>query len=150
MQQLVSDIIITHGHTSLAAVSRPSPRSVQRLAVCPCHFMTQAPPHPTLPPTIHAGAHQSLLQPGELHTFSAARYDGGNHIAPHDDRAYTQVGIVEDLVLGRGRRIWVCKSNDLGLRFKGGACALCVGTTAVLRAHVLAANACKKLNAHFS
>jgi hypothetical protein len=33
----------------------------------------------------------SLLRPGELFTFSAARYAQGHHIEPHDDRAYTNV-----------------------------------------------------------
>ena len=33
----------------------------------------------------------SLLMPGALHTFSAARYTAGHHIEPHDDRAYTNV-----------------------------------------------------------
>lgn len=33
----------------------------------------------------------SLLQPGALFTFSAARYTRGHHIEPHDDRAYTNV-----------------------------------------------------------
>lgn len=34
----------------------------------------------------------STLLPGELSTFSAARYDNNDHIEPHDDRAYTEVG----------------------------------------------------------
>ena len=33
----------------------------------------------------------SLLQPGALNAFSAARYMRSDHIAPHDDRAYTPV-----------------------------------------------------------
>jgi len=33
----------------------------------------------------------SMVQPGELHTFSAAKYQKNHHIAPHDDRAYTNV-----------------------------------------------------------
>lgn len=33
----------------------------------------------------------SLLAPDQLHAFSAARYERGHHIAPHDDRAYTPV-----------------------------------------------------------
>lgn len=33
----------------------------------------------------------TLLRPGQLHAFSAARYDARHHIAPHDDRAYTPV-----------------------------------------------------------
>lgn len=36
----------------------------------------------------------SLLLPGELHSFSAAKYLEGNHIDPHDDRSYTQVRAV--------------------------------------------------------
>jgi hypothetical protein len=34
----------------------------------------------------------SLLLPDMLHSFSAAKYERNDHIAPHDDRAYTQVG----------------------------------------------------------
>ena len=33
----------------------------------------------------------ALLRPGELNSFSAARYQTNHHIDPHDDRAYTQV-----------------------------------------------------------
>ncbi len=33
----------------------------------------------------------TLLRPDSLHAFSAARYCRSDHIAPHDDRAYTQV-----------------------------------------------------------
>jgi hypothetical protein len=33
----------------------------------------------------------SLLLPGRLHTFSAARYMAGDNIAPHDDKAYADV-----------------------------------------------------------
>ena len=33
-----------------------------------------------------------LLLPESLNTFSAAKYCKQHHIAPHDDRAYTQVG----------------------------------------------------------
>ncbi len=33
----------------------------------------------------------SLLLPGQLNAFSAARYDTSHHIAPHDDRAYVPV-----------------------------------------------------------
>ncbi len=33
----------------------------------------------------------SLLCPESLHTFSAAKYLQASHIAPHDDRAYTNV-----------------------------------------------------------
>jgi hypothetical protein len=33
----------------------------------------------------------TLLLPGELSTFSAARYERTHGIAPHDDRAYTDV-----------------------------------------------------------
>ncbi len=33
----------------------------------------------------------SLLRPGQLNAFSAARYERDHHIAPHDDRAYTPV-----------------------------------------------------------
>ncbi|PSC76917.1 cupin superfamily subfamily [Micractinium conductrix] len=33
----------------------------------------------------------TLLRPEQLNAFSAARYDRGHHIAPHDDRAYTPV-----------------------------------------------------------
>lgn len=33
----------------------------------------------------------ALLRPGELHSFSAAKYQTSHHIAPHDDRAYTDV-----------------------------------------------------------
>jgi hypothetical protein len=36
----------------------------------------------------------SLLVPGALHTFSAARYAPGHRIAPHDDRAYTRVRLL--------------------------------------------------------
>jgi hypothetical protein len=32
-----------------------------------------------------------LLLPGEVASFSAARYGAGHHIEPHDDRAYTDV-----------------------------------------------------------
>jgi hypothetical protein len=34
----------------------------------------------------------SALLPAQYSTFSAARYDAAHHIAPHDDRAYTEVG----------------------------------------------------------
>lgn len=34
----------------------------------------------------------TLLFPDAYCTFSAARYDQSHHIAPHDDRAYTQAG----------------------------------------------------------
>lgn len=33
----------------------------------------------------------TLLYPDALNAFSAAKYEGGDHIAPHDDRAYTPV-----------------------------------------------------------
>lgn len=33
----------------------------------------------------------SLICPDQLNAFSAARYERGHHIAPHDDRAYTPV-----------------------------------------------------------
>ncbi|KAL4418797.1 hypothetical protein ABPG77_010206 [Micractinium sp. CCAP 211/92] len=33
----------------------------------------------------------TLLLPDQLNAFSAARYERGHHIAPHDDRAYTPV-----------------------------------------------------------
>ena len=35
----------------------------------------------------------SLLRPGSLFTFSAARYSRGHHIEPHTDRAYTNVRV---------------------------------------------------------
>jgi hypothetical protein len=35
-----------------------------------------------------------LLLPESLNTFSAAKYSKQHHIAPHDDRAYTQVMLV--------------------------------------------------------
>jgi hypothetical protein len=31
----------------------------------------------------------ALLRPGELHSFSAAKYQSSHHIAPHDDKAFT-------------------------------------------------------------
>eukprot|EP01121_Diplochlamys_sp_Union-15-3_P022170 TRINITY_DN9360_c0_g1_i4.p1 TRINITY_DN9360_c0_g1~~TRINITY_DN9360_c0_g1_i4.p1 ORF type:complete len:224 (+),score=42.17 TRINITY_DN9360_c0_g1_i4:50-721(+) len=37
----------------------------------------------------------SILLPGELNTFSAAKYEKTHHIMPHDDRAYTDV-LMED------------------------------------------------------
>jgi hypothetical protein len=45
----------------------------------------------------HTGPLQDLLRifavllPDKLNSFSAARYDASHHIAPHDDRAYTDV-----------------------------------------------------------
>jgi hypothetical protein len=38
----------------------------------------------------------TLLLPDSLHTFSAARYTSRDHIAPHDDRAYTQVRVAQE------------------------------------------------------
>lgn len=35
----------------------------------------------------------TLLLPDSLFTFSAAKYCKAGHIKPHDDRAYTQVGV---------------------------------------------------------
>jgi hypothetical protein len=35
----------------------------------------------------------TALMPDQFSTFSAARYDQSHHIAPHDDRAYTEVGL---------------------------------------------------------
>ncbi|KIZ02959.1 hypothetical protein MNEG_5005 [Monoraphidium neglectum] len=47
----------------------------------------------------------SLLRPGELFTFSAARYARGHHIEPHDDRAYTNVRrAARSTAWGRARR----------------------------------------------
>lgn len=39
----------------------------------------------------------TLLLPDSLFTFSAAKYCRQGHIKPHDDRAFTQVGWVQEL-----------------------------------------------------
>ncbi|KAI8468679.1 MAG: hypothetical protein J3K34DRAFT_477473 [Monoraphidium minutum] len=47
----------------------------------------------------------SLLLPGSLFTFSAARYSRGHHIEPHDDRAYTDVMMDDGQVVQCSRRV---------------------------------------------
>lgn len=48
-----------------------------------------------------------LLLPEELNTFSIARYTQGHHIAPHDDRAYTDVQMEDGDVVQCSRTIAV-------------------------------------------
>ncbi|DBA99894.1 TPA: hypothetical protein ACH3X1_013780 [Trebouxia sp. C0004] len=48
-----------------------------------------------------------LLLPEELYTFSVARYTQGHHIAPHDDRAYTDVQMEDGEVVQCSRTIAV-------------------------------------------
>lgn len=52
----------------------------------------------------------TLLRPDSLHAFSAARYCRSDHIAPHDDRAYTQV---------RGLELWVLHVQYSGFKHDG-------------------------------
>jgi len=49
----------------------------------------------------------SLLLPESLHVFSAAKYTGSDHIAPHDDRAFTQVLLEDGRVISCSRDIAV-------------------------------------------
>ncbi|KAF5837246.1 hypothetical protein DUNSADRAFT_4637 [Dunaliella salina] len=49
----------------------------------------------------------SLLLPESLHVFSAAKYTGSDHIAPHDDRAYTQVLLEDGQIITCSRDIAV-------------------------------------------
>jgi len=47
----------------------------------------------------------SLLQAESLFTFSAARYTAGDHIEPHDDRAYTHVLMEDGEMVECSRRV---------------------------------------------
>ncbi|PNH05048.1 hypothetical protein TSOC_008726 [Tetrabaena socialis] len=47
----------------------------------------------------------SLLRPGALCSFSAAKYCKSDHIAPHDDRAYTQVRLDSGRVITASRTL---------------------------------------------
>lgn len=49
----------------------------------------------------------ALLLPNSLNTFSAARYNETHHIAPHDDRAYTEVLMDDGTVIQCSRDIAV-------------------------------------------
>ncbi|KXZ57006.1 hypothetical protein GPECTOR_1g909 [Gonium pectorale] len=49
----------------------------------------------------------SLVRPGALNSFSAARYCRSDHIAPHDDRAYTQVRLDNGRVITTSRTLAV-------------------------------------------
>ncbi|GLI68866.1 hypothetical protein VaNZ11_013412 [Volvox africanus] len=47
----------------------------------------------------------SLVRPGSLNAFSAARYCKTDHIAPHDDRAYTQVKLDSGRIITASRTL---------------------------------------------
>ncbi|GFR40917.1 hypothetical protein Agub_g1573, partial [Astrephomene gubernaculifera] len=49
----------------------------------------------------------SLVRPGALHAFSAAKYVKSDHIAPHDDRAYTQVQLDTGRIITTSRSLAV-------------------------------------------
>jgi hypothetical protein len=82
----------------------------------------------------------SLLLPGALHTFSAARYGPGHCIAPHDDRAYTRVRLLptgqqgqeEEEAAGAGAGVGAGAGKGGGGGGGGGEIVECSRTLAVI------------------